>query len=119
MSQSAGPNVSDLLFRACHELRTYLRSIQIHSQLILKNTENVSDSAGIVVDNSRKLELLADGLTSYATALDTDEGSFQPVRIDVILRTALAGLAQELRASEAEVTYSGLPSVRGNPDRLA
>ena len=82
--------MSDLLFRACHELRTYLRSIQIQAQLILKNGKNVPESAGIVLDNSRKLELLADGLTSYATALHIDEGSVQPVRMDVILRTVLA-----------------------------
>jgi signal transduction histidine kinase len=111
--------MSDLLFRACHELRTYLRSIQIQAQLILKNGKNVPESAGIVLDNSRKLELLADGLTSYATALHIDEGSFQPVRMDVILRTVLAGLDQELRANNAEVIYSGLPSVLGDPDRLA
>jgi light-regulated signal transduction histidine kinase (bacteriophytochrome) len=118
MSQSAGPDTSDLLFRACHELRTYLRSIQIHAQLMLKNAEKVPESAGIFIDSSRKLELLADGLASYAAALNIDEGSFQAVRMDVILRTVLAGLREELRVSQAEVSYNGLPSVLGDPDRL-
>lgn len=119
MSRFASHDMSDLLFRACHELRTDLRSIQIQAQRILKTGGNVPESAGIVLDNSRKLELLADGLTSYATALHIDEGSFQPVRLDVILRTVLAGLDQELHANNAEVIYNGLPSVLGDPDRLA
>lgn len=119
MSESAVPDISDLLFRACHELRTHLRSIQIQAQLILKAAENVPESARMVLDSSKTVELLADGLTSYASALDIDAGSFQRVRMDVILRTVLAGLDQELRANNAEVTYSGLPSVLGDPDRLA
>lgn len=119
MSRSASYDMSDLLFRACHELRTYLRSIQIQTQLIVKDPENVPQCAAMVLDSSKRVELLADGLTSYAAALDVDEGSFQPVRIDVILRTVLSRLDQELRSNNAEVTYSGLPSVLGDADRLA
>jgi light-regulated signal transduction histidine kinase (bacteriophytochrome) len=119
MSQSVGPDISDLLFRACHELRTHLRSMHVRAQLVQKTGEKVPEFVGIVLDSSRKLDLLADGLTSYTTALDIDQSSFQPVRMDVMLRTVLAGLDQELRANEAEVTYSELPSVFGDPDRIA
>jgi light-regulated signal transduction histidine kinase (bacteriophytochrome) len=118
MSQSAGSNLSDLLFHTCHELRTHLRSIQIQAQRLLKNDENCSPAA-LIAGSSKGLDLLADGLTSYAAALDIDEGSFQTVRMDVILRTVLAGLDQERRANDAEVTYTELPAVLGDPDRLA
>jgi signal transduction histidine kinase len=118
MGQSAAPRISDLLFRVCHDLRTQLRSIQVHAQLLLKNSDAARNSAGAVVDSSKRIDLLADGLASYACALDFDEGSFQSVRIDVILRAVLAGLEQELRANNAEVTYTELPCVRGDPDRL-
>jgi len=119
MSQSADPNVSDLLFHACHELRTSVRSIQVQAQLLLKNVENPHNAAAIVLNSSKTIDLLADGLTGYASALDIDEGSFRPVRMDVILRTVLAGLDKELRDNNAEVTYGQLPSVRGDADRLA
>src|SRR5215469_9707336 len=119
MSQSAAPGISDLLFHVCHELRTNLRSIQVQAQLLLMNSENLPNSAVAIVESSRRVELLADGLTSYASALDIDEGSFQPIRMDVILRTVLAGLDQELRAANAEVISGELPCVRGEPDRLA
>jgi signal transduction histidine kinase len=118
MSQSAGPNLSELLFHACHELRTHVRSIQVQAQRLLKKDEDCTPAA-VISDGSKKLDLLADGLTSYAAALEIDEGSFQAVRMDVMLRIVLAGLDQELRANEAEVTYGELPCVRGDPDRLA
>jgi len=118
VGQSAEYEMSELLFRACHDLRTCVRSIQIQAQLLLKNGEE-GKPAGIILDSSRQIDSLADGLTSYASALDIDEGSFQAVRMDVILRTVLAGLNQEIRANNAEVTYGELPSVRGDPDRLA
>lgn len=119
MSQSADPNMSDLLFHACHELRTSVRSIQVQAQLLLKNVEDPRHAAGIVVNCSKTIDLLADGLTSYAAAMDLDDSSFQAVRMDVILRTVLAGLDKELRANNAEATYGELPRVRGDPDRLA
>jgi light-regulated signal transduction histidine kinase (bacteriophytochrome) len=118
MSQSAGPNLSELIFRACHEVRTHLRSIHVQAQLLLKNDQSCSP-ASVILESSKRLDLLADGLTSYAAALDIDESSFQAVRMDVILRTVLAGLDQELRANDAGVTYGELPCVRGDPDRLA
>ena len=119
MSQSADPKMSDLLFHVCHELRTNLRSIQVQAQLLLKNSEKLPNSAVAINESSRRIELLADALTSYASALDIDEGSFEPVRMDVILRTVLAGLEPELRAANAEVISGDLPCVRGDADRLA
>jgi len=118
MSPSAEYKMSELLFRTCHDLRTAVRSIQIQAQLLLKSGE-AGKSADVIVNSARQIDLLADGLTSYASALDIDEGSFQTVRMDVILRTVLAGLNQEVRANKAEITYGQLPSVRGDPDRLA
>lgn len=119
MRQSADPDISDLLFHVCHELRTSIRSLQVQAQPLLKNVEDPRNAAGIVLNYSKTIDLLADGLTGYASALAIDEGSFQPVRMDVILRTVLAGLDKELRANNAEATYGELPSVRGDPDRLA
>lgn len=119
MSQSANPKISDLLFHACHELRTCVRAIRVHAELLFKNSETLRSSVNVVVESSKRIDLLADGLTSYACALDSDESSFQFVRMEVMLRTVLARLDKELRANEAEVTYTELPVIRGDPDRLA
>ena len=62
--------------------------------------------------------MLLDGLASYSVALQTEPGSFQPVSIDVILRTVLARLDKDLRDNEARVTHDKLPRVWGNPDLI-
>jgi signal transduction histidine kinase len=64
------------------------------------------------------MNLLVDGLAAYSIALRTGAGPFQPIGMEVVVRTAMDLLAGELHARSAEVTYGTLPSVEGNPDRL-
>lgn len=57
-------------------------------------------------------------MSSYSTALQIEEASFQPARMDVMLRTALARIDKEMQELGGEVTYGELPRVSGKPDRL-
>jgi signal transduction histidine kinase len=70
------------------------------------------------VDGAERIDRLADGLSGYSIALQTEEGSLQPTPLDVMLRTVLARMDKELRDNDATVTYDKLPHVSGNPDRL-
>jgi signal transduction histidine kinase len=71
-----------------------------------------------IADGARRTDLLLDGLTNYAIALQLDPASFRSVPVDVILRTVLAKMANELREHEAKVSYGELPRVTAHPDRL-
>jgi light-regulated signal transduction histidine kinase (bacteriophytochrome) len=112
---------SDLLLRACHDLRTPARAIRLHAELLMRDGAAAPDFAewlGFLAGGARKMDLLLEALSSFAVALRTDAALFQPVAMAVALRTALANLAAALRANGAEVTHDELPRVHGNPDRL-
>jgi signal transduction histidine kinase len=74
--------------------------------------------ASFIVGGARRIDALTNGLAAFAIALQTDPGSFQALRLDVILRNVIARLGQELRVAAAEVEYGELPTVSGNADRL-
>jgi signal transduction histidine kinase len=108
--------VSEFLLHACHDLRTALRTIRAHTDLLLR--PGLEDRLGLIVDGARRIDLLTDGIASYSIALQIQMGSFQSTPMDVLLRTVLARLDNELRANEASVAYHKLPRVSGDPDRL-
>ena len=94
-----------------------------HSELFLRDARAAADSAmqerlGFIVEGAARIDALADGLVAYSLALQTDPASFQSVRMDILLRLALAKLDQELRACRGEVVAGDLPVVSGNADRL-
>jgi two-component system, chemotaxis family, sensor kinase Cph1 len=114
---------SQFLLRACHDLKTAARAVRTHSELFLKDAdqpamEGFAQRLGFVIDGARKMDSLLDSLVSYAVALETDPATFQSTRTDVLLRFVLARMEQDLHAAGADVAYSDLPAVTGNPDRL-
>ncbi len=116
-------DTSEFLLRACHDLRTPLRAIRTNSELLARSGQTQGDSdfqqrLRFIIDSSRAIDRIVDGLSSYSIALQVDPGSFQPTSMDVMLRAVLARLDSELRARGAEVSYGALPRVSGNPDRL-
>ena len=116
--------LASFLLRLCHDLRAPLRAIRTHSELLVKDWPGrldapVDQRLGFITAGTESIERLVDGLTGYSLALSIDRGSFQPVKMDVLLRLALAKLQKEFRDSGATVTYDSLPRVHGNPDSLA
>jgi hypothetical protein len=116
-------DLGEFLQRACHDLKGSLRAIRTQAELLRRDDKGPGDSdfeqrLSFIVDGARKIDSLTDGLSGYSIALQVQEDSFQPTRMDVLLRTVLARLDKELRNQEAEVTSGELPRVSGNPDRL-
>jgi len=116
-------DISEFLLRACHDLRSSLRSIHAHAELLLKGCgapppSDLEERLGFIVDGARRIDLLVDGLASYSLALLTDKGTFQPVPLNVIVRTVLTRLDKELRSNNVTVSCEKLPRVSGDPDRL-
>jgi signal transduction histidine kinase len=116
-------DVSEFLLRACHDLRSSLRAIRAHAELVQKSVQADDAAArdrsfGFIANGVRRMESLTDGLSGYSIALQIEEASFQPARMDILLRTALARVNREIDDHGAEVTYGELPQVFGNADRL-
>ncbi|HLK47036.1 MAG TPA: ATP-binding protein [Bryobacteraceae bacterium] len=112
--------LSDFLFRLAHDIRSPLRAIRAHAELIVKEQRASADPRlGFIVSGAQNIELLANGLSSYAAALRIEQATFQPVQTSVLLRLALAKLRAEIQKCSAEITYDPLPAVAGNPDQLA
>lgn len=116
-------DLSELILRACHDLRAPTRAVRTQSELLLRDRETSGNSSfeqrlGLIVEGARKIDLLLDGLAAYSVALQTNPASFQSAPMGVLLRSVLAKLSQDLRNCGAEVAYDDLPTVMGNPDRL-
>jgi light-regulated signal transduction histidine kinase (bacteriophytochrome) len=117
-------DLSEFLLRACHDLKTSVRAIRAHAELLRKGTQEpgISDfetRLGFIADGAGRIDLLADGLSRFSIALQIDQASFHLTRLDVVLRTVLAKLDRELRSYGAEVISGELPRISGDPDRLA
>jgi light-regulated signal transduction histidine kinase (bacteriophytochrome) len=116
-------DLSEFLLRACHDLRGALRAIRAHAELVQRGvqadgTSELDRNFAFIGNGARRIELLTDGLSGYSIALQIEEASFQPARMDAMLRAALAKIDQEMRERGAEVTSGELPQVAGKPDRL-
>lgn len=115
--------VSELLLRACHDLRSSARAIRAHAELLAKNRDaarpaGFEERIGFITGGAQTIDRVVDGLSAYALALDIEESGFTPVPMEVMLRTALAKLAPAIAGRNAQVTYDRLPTVPGNADRL-
>jgi signal transduction histidine kinase len=111
--------MSEFLLRACHDLRTPMRAIRAHTELLQKRAGDPGPSLDFIVQGARKLDGLVDGIAAYANAMQVDSASFMPIKLGIVLRSALAKLQPAIAQAGAEVTYDELPRVKGNPDRLA
>ena len=116
--------LGEFLLRVCHDLKTPLRAIRAHAELLRRDWATPGDSGheqclGFIVSGVQSIELLADGLANYSLALRIDESSFRPLQMDVLLRLVLAKLRRELQEGGAEVTYDAMLKVLGDPDRLS
>jgi signal transduction histidine kinase len=109
-----------------HELRTPLTSIQGFAQAIVEGEargDAVSHVAEIIHREARRLVRMVEGLLQVARL---ESGAQSMAREEVapsrLLESAVAAL--EMQAKDAGVSFDvvgadGLPSVRGDPDKLA
>jgi signal transduction histidine kinase len=115
--------ISEFLLRACHDLRTPLRAVNAHAELLLKQSQRadgagMTEQLGFIAGGAKQMDLLVDGMTNYAIALQMDAGAFMPMPSGVMVRTALAKLTNEVRDNQAEITYGELPRITCHADLL-
>src|SRR5689334_21059325 len=112
----------EFLMRACHDLRTHLRAVRANSELLLKKPETRQTAEfdqvlGFVVSGATGASSLVDSISSYAAALETRPNP-APVSSGAMLRVAIAKLEKQISEANAKVTYTDLPKVPADPDRL-
>ena len=112
-----GQEVGDILLRACHDLRTPIRAIRAHTELLVKSSTS-HPSVPFIIEGAAKIDQFVDELAGYSLALRIAPESFVVTPLGVMLRTVLAKLGKPLTDSQAEVTYTELPRVSGDSDRL-
>ncbi len=115
--------ISELLLRACHDLRSPSRTVRTYSELLLKQgaagwNGDVEQRLAFLVDGARKIDVVLDGLVNYSLALQIDPADFQRVRMDILLRGVLMKLGAALREAGCEVVAGELPEVLGQHERL-
>lgn len=114
---------SGFLLRMCHDMKTSLRAIRAHTELLARSSDlagvsDLGECVGFIVEGTKRVDLLADGLSHFSLALEIDRKAFQPTAMNVILRSVLGKMDQEIRGNDATVAYEPLPRVIGDPDRL-
>src|SRR5579862_1207333 len=113
-------NLAEFLLRACHDLKSPVRAIRTHAELIGKTPEALDreQQIGFILEGARTIDVLAEGLTGYAGAMQIEPDSFRTVPMDIMFRTATSRLDKEIRAQDATVTCGELPSVSGDAGLL-
>jgi len=115
---------SEFLLRLCHDMRSCLRSIRPQAEFLAKNRataapEELDRIVEFLMDGTRRLDSMLDGLAALAVAMQMEPSSFIPSSSDAILRRTLMKLERDYSGITGRVTYSDLPRVVADPDRLA
>src|SRR5579883_1240741 len=105
---------SEFLLRLCHDLRSCLRAIQPHTEMLAKDGQTVSAEdfqkrLGYVLDGGRRLDSLLSGLAGYAIALQLDSADFRSISLDTALRNALMVVEKQHQGIRDKVSSDALP----------
>jgi signal transduction histidine kinase len=113
-------DLAEFLLRICHEMRSHARTVRTQAELLQRKSDDTeSESLGFIVDGASRLHKVLDGLSEYSMALQIDRSSFQRVPMGAALRAAMSKLRALPAAADLQLTSSDLPTVQGDPDRLA
>ncbi len=105
-----------------HHLSEPVRMIAVYTEMLCANAGPLNEDGVHSVEFLRKASLqmqkLLDGLAEFGDASSKSSRPPSILRLDLPLRQALQALEDELKPAAARVSYSGLPTVSGDFDRL-
>ena len=111
---------------ASHDLQEPLRTINVYSQILLRNLERKDESevrtyAGLIESSVSRMDALLRDLLTYSQTGYADKDLAVNAKADLNLAMAKAVSSVESRIAEndGKVTWDPLPLVWGNEDRLA
>lgn len=115
-------DLQEFTYAASHDLQEPVRTVVGFSQLLQRRfggqmgTE-ADEFIGFIVQGAERMQRQINDLLSY-TCLDHGEAKNEDVPMDGVLDDALAGLAEVIRESGADITRRPLPVVHGQRDAL-
>lgn len=107
---------------ASHDLQEPLRMVTSYLQLIDRRYKDKLDSdghefIGYAVDGGKRMQTLINDLLQYSR-LGTRSKAFAPVALPAVLSDVLANLETLIRETQAEITFTELPTVLGDRTQL-
>ncbi len=107
---------------AAHDLQTPLRMIKSYVQLLARRlnsqmNDSTAECMKIILDGANRMEQLINGLLRYA-ALGQDRPPNAPVCMNGVVTAAISDLQHSITESGAQIKFSDLPTVQGDPIQL-
>jgi PAS domain S-box-containing protein len=112
-------------YAASHDLKEPLRTVATCLQLaVRKYSGKVLDKEAAqlmeaAVAGAHRMHALVEALLEYSRAGEVAESTIEPVRVDTVVRDAIATLRSAIAETNATVSYGQLPVVTANPLHLA
>ncbi|HTS50609.1 MAG TPA: ATP-binding protein [Bryobacteraceae bacterium] len=111
----ANEDLQQFAYSASHDLQEPIRNVAVYSEIIARRYQDALDDEGrqflgFLREGGRRLATLVNDLLAYTRA-SMAELSATTVSATTPLQNALAGLAEAIRESGAQVTYDSLPEV--------
>jgi PAS domain S-box-containing protein len=111
----ANEDLQQFAYSASHDLQEPIRNVAVYSEIVARRYQNVLDAEGrrfleFMREGGRRLAALVNDLLAYTRA-SMAELSAVPVSASQALDKALAGLAEAIRESRADITSDPLPDV--------
>ncbi len=108
---------------ASHDLQEPLRMVRNFTGLLKKRYEDQLDEDGkkyidISYSAAARMQDLVEDLLEYARIGEESE-QYKDINSNKILEYVLANLKENIRGSQAKITYKNLPSFHGNPVRFS
>ncbi len=121
--ERSNADLEQFAYVASHDLQEPLRVIAGYVHLLEERyadrlDEDAMEFIGFAVDATHRMRGLIDGLLDYSR-VDSLGSPFQVVDCNRALADAIADLEVSIRDSEAEVTFSPLPTVLGDRVQIA
>ena len=107
---------------ASHDLQEPLRKVSSFCELLEEDYGDKLDDdgkqyMGYIVDGAKRMRNLIRDLLAFSR-VKTQEGTLAEIELEPCLLAALANLSSAIEESQAKITFSKLPSVRGNHSLL-
>ena len=110
-------------YAAAHDLQEPIRNITLSAQLLTREFSSKLDPQAssyiqLIVDGSRRMQMLLDGLLAYARSLEDEDDSQVGADADEVIREVLSNLRTLIENTAGEVTHDPLPLLPIRPAHL-
>ncbi len=115
-------DLEQFAYVASHDLSEPLRKVSNFCQLLERQYSSQLDEKArqyidFAVDGAKRMQTLINDLLGFSRVGRTTEG-FVEVDLSAVMDSVVAELSDEIAASDAVISYDGLPTVPGSPALL-